>query len=189
MKTEAKKYMLLNNYTRDMRDITNIIDKTIINYKNIARIHLIFPNAIILHVTRDPLDTLISCYTNKFTSPDTIWTLDVNTLVVEYTLYLEIMQHYRNIIPRPDRLIDISYEALVSNPEYVIKRIITKNIRLKWDPLAYQNHMYYKIKRNVHVESIGRWRKYSKKMNPILDLMISTLPRLAGIHSSLYLSS
>lgn len=172
--------MQLNNSTQDIKDITNIIDKTITNYKNIARIHLIFPNAIILHVTRDPLDTLLSCYSTKLTSPDAIWTLDINTLVVEFTLYLEIMQHYRNIIPRQDRLIDVSYEALVTNPVYVIKNIVTKNLHLKWDPLAYEVHLHNRIKRNIHTESIGRWRKYSKKMNTIIDLLASILPRLVG---------
>jgi hypothetical protein len=181
MKMKAKKYISLNNSTQNIKHITNIIDKTITNYKNIARIHLIFPNAIILHVTRDPLDTLLSCYSTKFTSPDTIWTLDVNTLIVEYTLYLEIMQHYRNIIPRPDRLVDISYEALVTNTENVIKNIITKKLDLKWDALAYEAHIHNKIKRNIHIESIGRWRKYSKKMSTMIDMMTAILPRLVGI--------
>ena len=130
MKSTVKKSMLLHNETSNQ--ITNIIDKTLSNYRNIARIHLIFPNAIILHVTRDPLDTLLSCYTSKFTTPETVWTLDVETLVVEYSLYLEIIQHYRNILPRQGRLIDISYEALVTNPEAVIKDIITKKLQLQW---------------------------------------------------------
>jgi len=130
MKSTVKKAKLLNNETSN--HITNIIDRTLSNYRNIARIHLIFPNAIILHVTRDPLDTLLSCYTNKFTSPETIWTLDMETLIVEYTLYLEIIQHYRTILPRQGRLIDVSYEALVTNPEAVIKDIVTKKLQLQW---------------------------------------------------------
>ena len=130
MKSAVKKAKLLNNETSN--HITNIIDRTLSNYRNIARIHLIFPNAIILHVTRDPLDTLLSCYTNKFTSPETVWTLDMETLLVEYTLYLEIIQHYRNILPRQGRLIDVSYEALVTNPEAVIKDIVTKKLQLQW---------------------------------------------------------
>lgn len=130
MKSAVKTAKLLNNETSN--DITNIIDRTLSNYRNIARIHLIFPNAIILHVTRDPLDTLLSCYTNKFTSPETVWTLDMETLLVEYTLYLEIIQHYRNILPRQGRLIDVSYEAIVTNPEAVIKDIVTKKLQLQW---------------------------------------------------------
>lgn len=130
MKSKAKKMRPMNNET--VSNITRIMDRTLSNYRNIARIHLIFPNAIILHVTRDPLDTLLSCYTNNFESTDTIWTLDMDTLIVEYSLYLEIIQHYRNVLPRKGIMIDVSYEALVTAPEAVMKDIITKKLQLKW---------------------------------------------------------
>ena len=43
-----------------------IIDKMLFNYRNIGLIHLVFPNAIILHTIRDPLDTIFGCYKQKF---------------------------------------------------------------------------------------------------------------------------
>ena len=43
-----------------------IIDKMLFNYRNIGLIHLVFPNAIILHTIRDPLDTILGCYKQKF---------------------------------------------------------------------------------------------------------------------------
>ena len=35
------------------------------NYRNIGLIHLLFPYATILHLVRDPMDTLYSCYSSK----------------------------------------------------------------------------------------------------------------------------
>eukprot|EP01041_Mallomonas_annulata_P013597 gene13597-28873_t len=43
-----------------------VVDKMLFNYRNIGFIHLVFPNAVIIHTIRDPLDTLLSCYKHKF---------------------------------------------------------------------------------------------------------------------------
>ena len=52
-----------------------MVDKMLGNYKNLALIHLVFPNAIILHTVRDPMDTLFSCHIRRMVTP-----LSCNTL-------------------------------------------------------------------------------------------------------------
>ena len=49
-------------------------------------IHLVYPNAIILHMVRDPMDTLFSCFKNKFDDVGLEWTLDWKDLVAQYTV-------------------------------------------------------------------------------------------------------
>ena len=94
------------------------------NYKNLALIHLVFPHAIILHTVRDPMDTLFSCYKNRFNDDTAMYAHNHTTLVAEYVLYLEIMAHFKRELP-PGRIIDVSYEALVASPEAVLRPIIT----------------------------------------------------------------
>lgn len=119
---------------RERRDIiegTNVrlIDKMLGNYKNIPLIHLMFPNAIILHLVRDPLDTLLSCLKNQF-SDASAYNIDFRTLVEEYISYLEIIAHYREVLPVMDyaggrrrALVDIRYEELVANPNKVVQQL------------------------------------------------------------------
>jgi hypothetical protein len=51
---------------RTVKHPARIIDKMLFNYRNVGLIHLVFPNAVILHTIRDPLDTIFGCYKQKF---------------------------------------------------------------------------------------------------------------------------
>jgi len=62
-----------------------VIDKMLFNYRNIGLIHLLYPNAVILHTVRDPLDNLLSCFRNKFDDFGLEWSLDESHLVIQYT--------------------------------------------------------------------------------------------------------
>ncbi len=54
----------------DSKDsIRYIVDKMVFNFRNIGLIQLLFPYATIIHVIRDPMDTLLSCYSKRFESP------------------------------------------------------------------------------------------------------------------------
>lgn len=68
-------------------------------------LHMVFPDALILHTIRDPLDTLFSCFRCKFDDAGLEWSLDTGDLALQYAKYLEIMQHFRTVLP--GRVIDI----------------------------------------------------------------------------------
>jgi hypothetical protein len=51
-----------------------------------------------------------SCYRCKFDDSGLEWSLDMGDLVLQYTLYLKIMQHFRTVLP--GRVVDIRYAAL-----------------------------------------------------------------------------
>lgn len=128
-----------------------IVDKMLTNYVNIGLIHLVFPRAIILHTVRDPLDTLFSCYANRFGDPSAAYTLHAESLVLKYVHYLEVMQHFRSVLAyyslpvlgskstpsaeksgkksvKPTRriqaLVDVRYEELVANPQRTLQHLL-----------------------------------------------------------------
>lgn len=68
---------------------------------------MVYPRALILHVVRDPMDTLFSCYRNKFDHAGLEWTTDFDDLALQYSLYLELIQHFRMVLP--GRVVDIRY--------------------------------------------------------------------------------
>jgi hypothetical protein len=43
-----------------------VVDKMLFNYRNVGFIHILYPEAIIIHIVRDPMDCLFSIYRQKF---------------------------------------------------------------------------------------------------------------------------
>ena len=102
-----------------------IIDKMLLNYRSIGMIHLLFPKAPILHLVRDPMDTLLSCYKTRFVDDSSLYTLHPDTLAREFGLYMDIMRHFRSQLP-PGRIIDVSYSALVTQPRATLAPVLRK---------------------------------------------------------------
>lgn len=69
---------------------------------------MVFPEAPIIHMIRDPLDTLLSCYRLKFDDIGLHWTLKIPDLVLQYVMYLETVHHFRTVLP--NRILDIRYD-------------------------------------------------------------------------------
>ena len=106
---------------------TVFIDKMLNNYRSIGYIHLLFPDAVILFVVRDPMDTLLSCYTTRFENPLLSY-LSANPVLLarEYAMHLQLMAFYLSSLDDRHVLDTILYERLVSNPSAVLNEILEK---------------------------------------------------------------
>ncbi len=112
---------------------------------------MVYPEAVIINMLRDPLDTLFSCFRYKFNDQGLEWTLQEEALVAQYVLYLQYIQHFRTILPH--RVIDIRYEQLVYEPEVIIPQVFAK-LQLSYnlsDVLQFHQH-----KRVVQTNSQSR---------------------------------
>jgi hypothetical protein len=151
-------------------DIVYIIDKSLGNYRNIGLIHLMFPQSIIINLVRDPVDQLFSCFKHPFTSAAASWALERESLVKEYALYLRIMNHFRKELP--NRILDVSYEGLVNDPESTLRVLFEQVLQLPWEPaiLEYFNvdrkdkpsftASLLQVRKPLFRDSIGSWRKH-----------------------------
>lgn len=144
-----------------------IIDKTPSNYLNLGLIELLFPNAIILHSIRHPIDTCLSCYFQNFSSlqPHT-YTLD--NLASTYRNYQRVMQHWKQHSKL--RIYDIHYDDVISNTEETISQIIN-NIGLKWEPQCLNFYKkkklvktasYKQANQKIYNTSVHRWKNYEE---------------------------
>lgn len=172
---------------KDFRQLRFIVDKMLFNYGNIPFIHLVFPESLIIHMVRDPLDTLFSCFKQKFDDVQLIWSTDANDLVLKYVLYLEIMQVFRALLPH--RIMEVRYEALVDNPERELKKIFAA-MRLKWDESvlkfydnkrSVQTNSQSQVRQRLYSHSIGGWRKYESFLAPIKEEFLQFLPYLRSL--------
>lgn len=111
--------------------VYRIVDKMLTNYRHIGLLHWVFPQALILHTVRDPIDTLLSCIRHRFADDHAAYTLDMESLVEEYVAYLMVMQHFRRILPfreypmrknRVDRKVKEEDESSESIEERVVRQ-------------------------------------------------------------------
>ena len=101
---------------------TRITDKLPANFLYVGLIHLILPNARIIHTVRDPVDTCVSCFSRLFAEGQA-FSYDLSELGRYYRWYHELMAHWRAILPA-GVMLDVAYEEVVDNLEEQARRLI-----------------------------------------------------------------
>ena len=148
-----------------------VIDKMLNNYRNIGCIHLLFPTAVILYILRDPMDTLVSCYTTRFKNPLLRYlAADPDTLTREYAMHLQLMSFFLSSVDQR-YLHTIVYEQLVAHPAAAIQDLLTR-LGLCGSGAALVNEYFlrqrvvhtasrFQVKKAVYNTSVGRWTRYA----------------------------
>lgn len=158
-------------------DAIRITDKMPSNFIAIGLIHALFPNAKIIHVQRNPLDTCISCYTKLF-SHGHYYSYDLTELGEYYHCYERIMNHWRQLLPTHAWL-DIHYEDFIQNLELEAKRLIAY-CDLSWDPAClafYQSTRqvrtasFMQVRQPVYTSSVNRWRRFENELAPLINIL------------------
>lgn len=158
-------------------DAIKITDKMPGNFHYIGLIKLILPNAKIVHVSRHPLDTCISCFTRLFAHGQAN-TYDLAEIGHYYKCYKGLMDHWRNVLPE-DSFYDLRYERLVDDTEAEAKKLI-EYCGLEWDKSCLE---FYKNKRSIRTASVTqvrqpiyktskqRWKNYEQFLGPMIEAL------------------
>jgi hypothetical protein len=142
------------------------IDKQLINFRMIGFILACLPNALIIHIKRNRNDNLFSMLSNYYANDHAPWSYDLNVLSAYYEEYLNLMNHWNSICP--EKIINIQYEELVSNPKNEISKILNK-LNFEWneDYLNFQSNKnivqtqsVFQVRENLNSSSIDRWTHY-----------------------------
>ncbi len=150
-----------------------IIDKVPGNFLYVGLIHLILPNARIIHTMRDPVDTCVSCFSRLFV--DLPFSYDLGELGRYYRRYRELMAHWRSVLPA-GAMIDVRYEDVVDNLEEQARRLIAY-CGLPWDNRCLNFHetsrpittaSNVQVRRPLYRSSLARWRHYEAYLEPLL---------------------
>jgi tetratricopeptide (TPR) repeat protein len=160
--------------TRLAPNATYITDKMPSNFFFVGLIHLALPNAHIIHVNRDPVDTCLSCFSTLFADGN-YHAYDLSELGRYYRRYQTLMQHWHRILP-PGRILDVRYEDVVADLEGQARRIIA-HCGLDWDRRCLDFHeskrpvhtaSVAQVRRPIYSSSVGRWRAYEPFLRPLL---------------------
>lgn len=154
-----------------------LTDKLLDNYRFIGAIHLIFPRAAIIHVQRDPVDTCYSCYKRLFEHDSLPFTYRLEHLVAHYRLYRRLMRHWDAVLP--GRVHHLRYEELVASQPRVTRDLLDY-CGLPWDDACLDFHRSARtvqtasqaqVRQPMYSGSVGRWKKYSRYLLPLLELV------------------
>ena len=150
-----------------------IVDKLPTNFLHIGLIHLALPDARIIHVKRDPLDTCFSCYTLMFAG-DVGFAYDLGELGRYYKAYEALMDHWREVLPA-GAMLEVQYEDLVNDLPGQARRIV-EYCGLKWDERCLEFHKssrvvvtasLYQVRQPVYKSSVGRAQAYAGHLGPL----------------------
>jgi Flp pilus assembly protein TadD len=178
---EATRRKFATGYLRALtercgKNVARIVDKSLFNVDYLGVIHSVFPNARIIYVRRDPIDTCLSCYMQDF-PPALNFTFDLADVAHYYRLRVRLIEHWRRALP-PGTLLDVPYEELIADQEGWTRRIL-EFLGLSWDERSLNFHdtersvltaSYWQVRQKVYNSSVGRWRNYKKFIGPLLEL-------------------
>jgi tetratricopeptide (TPR) repeat protein len=152
-----------------------VVDKLCSNFRFIGLIHMALPDAQIIHVIRDPIDTCLSCFSREFLG-QLPFTYDLAELGRYYRAYEEVMEHWRQVLPK-NAMLEVRYEDVVADVEGQARRMLTY-CDLEWDARCLDFHQTKRIvqtasaaqvRQPIYKTSVGRWRPDSALLKPLTD--------------------
>jgi tetratricopeptide (TPR) repeat protein len=158
-------------------DALRVVDKMPTNFPFLGLIHPALPNARIIHLQRNPVDTCLSIYFQHFEATVS-YANDLEDLAHYYTEYLRLMRHWRSILPG-HVILEVPYEGLVDHQEVWSRRML-EFVGLPWDPSCLNFHKAnrtvitaskWQVRQAITRASVGRWRNYIKVLGPLHRLM------------------
>ena len=164
-------------------DARHITDKMPTNFFAVGLIHLMLPNARIIHVNRNPVDTCLSCFTRLFNRKQE-HTYDLTELGQYYVNYARLMEHWRKVLPA-GAFLDVNYEDIVADQEAQARRLI-EYCGLEWNDACLEFHKTRRpirtasltqVRQPIYTTSVERWRSYEKFLGPLLDALGDLAPK------------
>ncbi len=166
----------LKSLQKTSSDSDYIIDKMPSNFMLIGLIHLVLPNARIIHCVRDPIDTCFSCFRTNFTIGHN-YSNSLEDSGSYYQHYLALMNHWRNVLP--SKILDIEYESLVNETEKNTRNML-EYLGLPWNDAClnyYKNNRTVKtasawqVRQPIYSSSIKGWKKYEAQLQPMIQAL------------------
>ena len=140
------------------------------NMALVGLIHILFSQARIIHVQREPLDTCLSCFTMLFTHGHA-FSYELGELGRFYRMYAGLMDGWRKVLP-PGRMLEVRYEELVADLDTQARRLVS-HCGLPWDDACLDFHRQHRavktaslaqVRRPIYSSSVGRWRNYERHL-------------------------
>ena len=158
------------------RNLDYFIDKNPSNFLHIGLIKLLFPDAKIINVIRDPLDNAIGVFKQYFNRGNE-YSYSMDGIVFYWQGYLTLMRHWEQLYP--GEISHLGYEALANHPEEKITEILEycglpvetgcfnfhESDRPVLTPTASQ------VRNPISNRSVGSGKKYQEFIKPVIPAL------------------
>ena len=152
------------------------IDKMPNNFRHIALIQIILPNAKIIDARRNPMGCCFSGYKQLFASGQN-FSYDLTDIGDYYKNYVKLMDHWDNVLP--GKVLRVQYENVVDNLEYEVTRI------LDYCNLPFEDSCinFHKTERNIRTPSseqvrqpiyksgLEQWKNFEPWLDPLKEAL------------------
>jgi tetratricopeptide (TPR) repeat protein len=153
-----------------------VTDKRPDNFLYIGLIKRLFPDAKIVHTTRDPLDNCLSIYFLHL-EQQMSYALNLMDIGHYYREYRRLMRHWKSEFGQD--IFDLDYDALVREPELQLQRLCAF-LGLEWSgqvPLvstrsaAIRTASVWQVREPLYATSSGRARHYGAELAPLREYL------------------
>ena len=171
---------LQQGYLQSLRshgaDEPYITDKLPHNFMNIGLIHLLFPQAKIVHCVRNPIDNCLSIFKNLFSARGSHkYAYSLKELGQYYNQYLKLMDHWHAAMPGV--IHDLVYEELTGAQEQQTKMLLDY-CGLQWEQGCLDFHTStrkvatassFQVRQPINQASVNLWQRYGDSLLPLIE--------------------
>lgn len=149
-------------------------DKLPANFLYVGHIARALPNARIVCLRRNPMDTIWSNYKNLFASQSAYYaySYDLMDTARYFARFDRLMALWESLWP--GRVLQLSYEALVADQEKETRRLLD-HCGLAWNDACLSFHeneaavatpSAAQVRRPINADSVGKWRAHEHALAP-----------------------
>lgn len=148
------------------------IDKNPNNFVNIGAIVAALPNAKIVHMERNPMDTCYAMFKQPFENAYE-FSYDQAELAKYFAAYRKLMAHWNTVLP--GRVIRLRYEDLVNDSEGTMRGLLQR-LELQWEDACMDHRANEaasmtpsatQVRQPIYASSIGKWRNFEVQLAPL----------------------
>lgn len=160
---------------------TFFVDKLPFNFMYCGMIAKALPQAKLIHLVRNPMDTCYAIFKTLFHQVYS-FSYQLDELASYYIGYHDLMLHWQTVLS--EKILVVRYEQLVRSTEIEAQRLLEFS-GLDWHEDVLKFHLQEgasstassaQIRQPVHKNSLNKWRKFAKELEPLRQKL-----ELAGI--------
>lgn len=154
----------------------HFIDKMPLNFLYAGLIHLAMPNAKIINLQRNPMDTCYAIYKQLFMDAYP-FSYDLKEIGRYFIAYSHLMAHWNKLLPGV--IYTVRYEDLVDDVEAGTRGLLEfcgldwqeQCLRFYESKEASTTASTVQVRQPVYRSSVGKWKHYEAQLRPLADLL------------------
>ena len=152
---------------------THFVDKMPNNFRHIALIHLMLPNAKIIDARRHPMACCFSGFKQLFAEGQE-FSYGLDSIGRYYRGYVDLMDHYQSVLP--GRILKIQHEDVIADLEGQVRRMLDY-LELPFEADCVEFHKTERavrtpsseqVRQPIYTTGMDQWRNFEEHLEPLV---------------------